>query len=340
MERWLRRAGRSLRTEFWGDPSTVLAASEGTVFIQASCFYCPLETWDLLAPWIEAGGVLIIVLDTPWYEEVDEGLTLFLNRLGMARIYGEDWELISPYSEDPNFDEETALDLSGDPPGKMLVLTDQGGTIRLIRTSLGKGSVTVTGIPYFMHNFLLEKRQNAITAWNLFAAGSSGAAGENPGILFIRGEKILRSLWGKLAERGNFIFLVISIPLVLVIGFWMVLPGFGIPLKDEEEPLRSIGERFFAEGRFLKKYGALDAYLEVYVREIKFRLQRRDEGGGEEGPGELAARIRKIGEGRDRPGFSLPDPQTLTEALRTDKRRRYREFVKDLVILKTLLEHI
>ncbi|MDR2101258.1 MAG: DUF4350 domain-containing protein [Treponema sp.] len=340
MERWLRQTGHSLRTESWGDPSTILAASEGTAFIQSSHFYWPAEAWDLLFPWIEAGGLLIIALDAPWYEEADEGLLLFLNRLGIARIDGEHQSSPSAYPGDPDFDRETALDLSDTPSGEMLILKDHGGAIRLIRTSLGRGSVTVTGTPYFMQNFPLGKHQNAATAWNLFAAGASGAAGENPGILFIRGREIQRSFWGKLADRGNFTFLIVSIPLVIVVGFWMVLPGFGIILKEEEEPLRSIRERFLAEGRFFKKYGALDTYLEVYVREIRFRLQRRDGGGGEESPEVLAARIHKIGEGKDRPGFPLPDLQTLTEVLRTGKRRGYREFVKNLIILETVLEYI
>jgi hypothetical protein len=201
-----------------------------------------------------------------------------------------------------------------------------------------------------MRNFHLEKRQNAVTTWNLFSAG-----GENPGVLFIRGEKTVRSFWGKLAERGDFTCLVISIPLILVIGFWMVLPGFGPVLGDEEEPLRSIRERFIAEGRFLKKYGALDIYLEVYVREIKSRLPGQGRGGTEEGPEELAARILKTlgtealvsktsipktGAGKNRDGPSLPDIQSITEALRPDRKRGRREIVKDLMILQTILEYV
>jgi hypothetical protein len=337
LERWLARTGRSLRTESWGNPEAVIAAPEKTVFIQTSFFYWSADAGDLLLPWIEEGGVLIIALDDPWYEE-DEDFASFLSRLGITRNGREDWDAALPYFKDPDFDPDTALDVTGDAlPGETLALTDHGGTIRLIRTSLGRGSVTVTGIPYFMQNFRLEKSQNAVMTWDLFSAGG---AGENPGVLFIRGEKIVRSFWGKLAERGNFIFLIISIPLVLVIGFWMVLPGFGPVIKEAAEPLKSIRERFAAEGRFLRKYDALDTYLEVYVREIKSRLAGRDRGGAEEGPEELAARILTAGEGKRRDGPSLPDFQSLTDALRRGGKRGRREILKDLIILQNILEYI
>jgi hypothetical protein len=361
LERWLTRTGRSLRTEPWGSPTMVLAAPERTVFIQSSVFYWSGDTGDLLLPWIEGGGVLIIALDTPWYEDADGGLAPFLARLGMARTHRGDQSIRPVNPEDPDFDWDTAFFVPGDGgdalPGETLALTDQGGTIRLIRRSLGRGSVAVTGIPYFMHNFRLEKHQNAVMTWNLFsagfsgdfstgkagitrAAGTTGAAGENPGVLLIRGKQTVRSFWGRLADRGNFTFLVISIPLVLVIGFWMVLPRFGPALRDGEDPPKSIRERFIAEGRFLQKYGALDAYLEVYLREIKLRLRGRGGGGEEEGPEELAARLLKIGQGKNRPGLSLPDIQTLTEALRPGKRRGSREFVKNLIVLQTILEYL
>jgi hypothetical protein len=347
LERWLARTGHSLRTESWGNPKTVLAAPEKTVFIQTSLFYWSGDAGDLLLPWIEEGGALIIALDTPWYDE-DEDLALFLDRLGIARSPRGDQGAVPAYLGDPDFDWDTALELTGDAlPGETLVLTDHGGTVRLIRTSLGRGSVAVTGIPYFMRNFHLEKRQNAVMTWNLFSAG---IAGENPGVLFIRGDKTIRSLWGKLAERGDFTFLVISIPLVLVIGFWMVLPGFGPVLQEEAEPLKSIRERFIAEGRFLKKYDALDTYLEIYVREIKSRLPGQGRGGTKEGPGELAVRIHnalgaktlvpKAGEGKNRDGPSLPDIQSLTDALCPDRKRGRGEAVKDLIILQTILEYV
>jgi hypothetical protein len=334
LERWLMRTGRSLRTEPQGNPALILKAPEKTVFVQRSLFYWPKNAGDLLFPWIEAGGSLILTLDTPWYREEKGGFSSFFNSLGITWTYGEDPNTPAAYPGDPDFDREITLYVREDTlPEKTLMLTDHGGIIRLIRIPRGRGSVTVTGVPYFMQNSLLEKHQNAVTAWNLFAAGD---AGENPGVLFIGEKKIVRSFRGKLADRGNFTFLIVSIPLVLVIGFWMVLPGFGPVLWDEREPLNSIRDRFLAEGRFLKKYGALDTYLEVYIREIKFRLKA----GEDTEPEDLAVRILKTREGKALSGVSLPDVQTLTEALRRDKKRGSRQFVKNLVVLENILEYI
>ncbi|MDR3167002.1 MAG: hypothetical protein LBT93_03580 [Treponema sp.] len=334
LERWLMRTGRSLRTVPQGTPKLILEAPERTVFVQRSFFTWSGDAGELLFPWIEGGGSLILVLDTPWYKEKKGGFASFLNSLGITWTYGEDQNIPAAYSGDPDFDRETLLHLSGEAlPEKNLALTDHGGIIRLVRISRGRGSVTVTGIPYFMQNSRLERHPNAVTAWNLF---STGDAGENPGVLFIRGKETAASFRGKLAERGNFTFLIISIPLVLAIGFWMVLPGFGPVLRDEAEPLYSLRERFFAEGRFLKKYGALDTYLAVYVREIKFRLKA----GEDAEPEDLAARILKIQGERDLPGVFPPDLQALTDALQPDKKRGGREFVKNLVILEHVLEYI
>jgi hypothetical protein len=347
LERWLTRTGHSLRTEARGSPALILEAPEKTVFVQKSLFKWTGNAGNLLFPWIEAGGSLILTLDTPWHKEEKGGFLSFLRSLGITWTYEGDQNTPAAYAEDPDFDGETALHVSKDAlPGKTLILTDHGGTIRLVRIPRGRGSVTVTGTPYFMQNLHLEKHQNAIIAWNLFSAGTTGAAvdeaaavpltAENPGVLFIRGKKALRSFRGKLAERGNFTFLIISIPLLLVIGFWMVLPGFGPVFREKAEPPGSIRDRFIAEGRFLKKYGALDTYLEVYLREIQFRLKA----GEDAGPEDLAARILKTWEGKDLSGVSLPDLQTLTETLRRDKKRGSRGSVKNLVILENILEYI
>jgi hypothetical protein len=54
----------------------------------------------------------------------------------------------------------------------------------------------------------------------------------------------------------------------------MVIPVFGLVFYEKQKTSRPIRERFTAEIRFLKKYGALNHYLEVYERELKLGENR------------------------------------------------------------------
>jgi hypothetical protein len=176
--------------------------------------------------------------------------------------------------EAPGFEDGDPAGPAGEPgegPAKpFLALKDSEGNIRLVRTALGKGLIAVTGACFFMYNYGLENETNARLAWEL-TGGSLGPG--RPALLFVRGRGGSGGLWGILEERGNLLPPALSALALVFIGFWMVLPGFGVPLREETRRRLSITGRFSSEARFLRRYGALDAYLEVYLRELRRRAR-------------------------------------------------------------------
>jgi hypothetical protein len=76
-------------------------------------------------------------------------------------------------------------------------------------------------------------------------------------------------MFGRIMDRGNVFPVIFSALLLIILGFWMVSPVFGLELNEKQKNSRPIGERFTAEVRFLRKYGALDHYVTVYERELK-----------------------------------------------------------------------
>jgi hypothetical protein len=195
--------------------------------------------------------------------------------------------------EDPSPGEDSAGSAAELPPGGgSLALRDSEGNIRLIRRPLGKGLVAVTGSCVFMYNYRLDDEANARLAWGL-TGGSLGP--ERPGFFFIRGRRSSGDLWGILDARGNLLPPVLSALALVFIGFWMALPGFGVPPGEESRRRLSITGRFSAEARFLRRYNALEAYLEIYLRELR-RLGRGRRAGREvEEVEEALAAGRKIG---------------------------------------------
>jgi hypothetical protein len=341
MERWLAKTGHPVRIESGGNPRYILAAREKTVYVQASCFDWSGEVQNMLEPWVSEGGVLVLSVDSPWYEEGAEGLRDFLTYLGIERINPEDQsEEIpgEPQRPIPYFDWSLAFKVKQNALPKSITkvqtMSDEDGVIRLVRLSLDKGSVTVIGVPYFMYFDSLRKEENARLSWNLLGTQT----GSELGVLFIRDKKAVKRLWGKLAERGNIFALGVSILVLLVIGFWMVIPVFGLLLDDPVKPGKPIRERFLAEARFLKKYGALETYLMVYVREIKLKLRKRAGFPEGESPQELAEQIRTLS--RDSPQGTAPswDLTVLTNALEPKKHLKPPDLVKYSAILKKVLE--
>ncbi|MDR0399527.1 MAG: hypothetical protein LBH51_01115 [Treponema sp.] len=155
---------------------------------------------------------------------------------------------------------------------KTLVLRDARGNIRLIRRALGKGWVAVAGFYVFMYNYHLEDEANARLAWELTGA-SLGP--ERPAILFVRSRRGAEGLFGILRERGNLLPPVLSILVLIFTGFWMTLPGFGVPLGEDPRKQPSIIKRFSAEARFLRRHDALRVYLGIYLRELRRRGRGR-----------------------------------------------------------------
>jgi hypothetical protein len=171
--------------------------------------------------------------------------------------------------------------------GEFLSLKDSEGHIRLIRRTLGKGRIAVAGSYFFMYNYWLEREANARLAWEL-TGGVLGS--ERPGILFVRGRRGAGGLFEILGERGNLLPPVLSALALVFIGFWMALPGFGVPLREESRRPLSITGRFSAEARFLLRHGALETYLEVYLRELRRRSR------GQAADPQLKEQIKEIEE--------------------------------------------
>jgi hypothetical protein len=292
LDRWLAGAGRPVRAEPQGSPGMIRDAPERTAFVQGSLFFWSLDAWKVMEPWVEAGGSLIISLDSDWHSWDEDGLEDFLKALGIA-LGEENTGYGFPGPGEPSFDHERAFSLvktteKGDEispaPGDFITMTDRRGIIRLARLKHGAGSVTVTGEAYFLMNSGLDREPNARLAWYLLGGGEDG------GTLFIRGRKISRSLFGRLAGRGNAAPLLLSALVLIALGFWMTVPRFGVPVRDDEKPGRPIAERFLAEGRFLAHHGALETYRAAFVREIRRRLK------GREGLEDEAALDRRFGE--------------------------------------------
>jgi hypothetical protein len=312
LDRWLAGTGHPVRIVPSGDPDTLEEGPERYACIQASCF-----DWDgaenTLLPWVEEGGRLVVFVD---YLSEEEILDPFLASLGFrAELYeyGQDEESGVPDEDEGSPDEDegspdegggeyAAPDLDsrivfypaaegteGEKFGSPETVEDADGNIRIVTVYPGKGSVTVAGQPWFMRNEFIDAPPNARLAWRFTGA----ALEEGEGFLFIREKNSGRHFFGRLAERGNPLPLALSILALTAIGFWMVIPSFGPPLRDGEPPLRPIRDRFLAEIRFLGKYGSLDSYLRLYVDALK----RRDRGG--------AARLEQVEEAL-KPGKKLP----------------------------------
>jgi hypothetical protein len=177
--------------------------------------------------------------------------------------------------KDPSFNWRFRFSPTGEPPAGLSFIKDQERVGRLATLPRGKGSLTVIGGLYFMYNNSLKEEANARLAWEL-TAGKARA--ERPEVLLVvQGGRTVRSLTGRLIERGNLAAPLIAALVLILAGFWMVIPSFGIPRREKlDNSPRSIRERFRAEARFLKKHQALKGYLEAYIREIESRGRNRE----------------------------------------------------------------
>jgi hypothetical protein len=302
LDRWLQETGHPVRIEPGASAEQITVAPEKTVFLQASLLDWRDIPFSRMEPWLAGGRRLILSLDIPWYEDEDEDLAAFLSALALRREPIADladfYALLEPEPEPetagagedaageetgeirenprpavPDFDPYVilTLDKGRDIPDGIVTMEDPQGIIRLVTIPVGTGSITVTGKAYFMQNLYIDQDVNARLTWELTGGGDR----ENRGILFIRGRRIIQSLWGNLADRGNPVCLILSILVLAGIGFWMIVPVFGRVRRDEEPPGKALRERFLAEARFLKKYRGLDLYVDIYIRELRSRLRRR-----------------------------------------------------------------
>jgi len=260
LEQWLKKTGHPIRFEKNFKPAKFSAVEERVVLIHASA-----SRWDsaekFILPWIEQGGYLVVCLDHS-ISALDENLLELLSGFGVSvEVKSGNRRRESV----PNFDRNISFIIDdGIDDADVFTINDDEGFARLVEIPLGDGALVVTGMPVFMYNNYLKEDENACLAWDFTGARADG---KNSGVLFVRERYLPKNIFGKIMERGNLLPVIISAFLLIVLGFWMVIPVFGLTAVEKQKTSRPIRERFIAEIRFLKKYRALDHYLDVYERE-------------------------------------------------------------------------
>jgi len=259
LERWLKETGHPVRIEKGLNPSRITNIPEKVAVIYASAFEWE-NAEEALLSWVKRGNTLIICLDYHNLYEIDHSLSKILFDLGVAigetSAFGEYWNNNIPYF---NWNIFFLVDTDTD----IFIIKDNKDYIRLAELSLGEGKLVLSGYPIFMTNYNLGREINARLAWELTGERATGT-----GVLFVRTRYAARSFFGKIMERGNTVSVILSALIVIFLGFWMVIPVFGLVFEEKEKNSRPIKERFSAEANFLKKYRALDYYLEIYNREL------------------------------------------------------------------------
>ncbi|MCL2382293.1 MAG: DUF4350 domain-containing protein [Treponema sp.] len=329
LDRWLEATGRPVRLARSGNLSTISAARERRVFMQASLFHWTQAAVEYLARWIEDGGTLFLVMDNysewghvPW---IDGEIESLLERFGIEARTGLRVPQHRP-EDGPSF---PARDFSFHalPDENALAVHDTRGNLRLIRLSHGSGRLIVSGMPLFLRSTHLDHEPNARLAWTLFAAQDSES-----GWLFIRGRTRAQGLWGSLFRHGNLAVAGVSALMLLAVGFWTVIPMFGLVRHDNERPGKPLRERFAAEGSFLKRYGALGFYRDIYIKEIRRRLLRKE---GLSTDDEIIGRVKAMLGKAD----GAREIRLFASALGKDP-VAYRDFPQMIHIFKTILERI
>ncbi|MDR0443352.1 MAG: hypothetical protein LBH44_08115 [Treponema sp.] len=277
MEKWLNETGHPVRIEKRCSPQKITEAQEKVVIVQSSAGSWE-DAGEIISPWIENGGHLVISLD---YDKkiIDEDLFNFLSGFGIlvnelsGSIEDDDKENDTDNLLDffpgidtnttkaiPDFDRDVYFFIDHDV--RAFIINDNRGITRLAEIFTGDGTLTVISKPLFMYNYYLKKDINARLTWYL-----TGARANNAGVFFVRDRHVSKALFGKIMERGNMIPVGISAFLVIFLGFWTVIPLFGLVYTEKQKTARPIRERFTAEIRFLRKYRALDYYIKIYERE-------------------------------------------------------------------------
>ena len=303
LDRWLNETGHPVRVDFNFSPEKITEAREKTaVILAASCEWEDADSYFI--PWIENGGCLTVCLNYYSEKEIDPYLLEFLSRFGIeAKVFSE-YKSSSEGEKVPDFN--WYLYFNVDEEADITVIKDNNDNIRLAEISLGEGKLTAIGYPGFMGNYTLNKEKNAHLTWELTgeraskasgAAITNGAEGENSGVLMVRSRNTYtnKTMFGKIMERGNLIPVCISALLLIVFGFWMVIPSFGLVFDEKPKNSRPIRERFNAEIRFLRKYRALDYYLEIYERELQLTHEP-----GKYNYYEIINKLRSLNDGTDK----------------------------------------
>ncbi|MDR2768136.1 MAG: hypothetical protein LBB82_07415 [Treponema sp.] len=254
------------------DAGTLAASAEQSVFIQASAFNWE-QAGDLIIPWVERGGALFIAVDT-----ADWDLEQMLKSLGVEWYdryspsppeEAENEAAVEKKDSGVTFDNRFGFRITEQKADRISVLR-HFGAIRLVILYKGRGSIALSGSPYFLYPYNLKEEKNAALAADLLIAPA-----RKSGLLFFVDIGEEQHFFGSLAERGDIRPLGVSLLLLIILGFWMTLPRFGRYKALPQLPGRPLAERFRAEGRFFEKYGALENYALIYRQEYEQLCKRR-----------------------------------------------------------------
>ena len=260
LERWLIDTGHSPHVQSFFYPEALERIEEKTVVVLSTA-----ANWrdaDIyLIPWIEKGKSLVINLTNinTYDNDVSTENDLLKFILGLGISVGTTPNYYT-YTDDssPSFHWRVKFIIEDDK--EYFTINDIHGNVRLVEIPIGEGTLTLIGQPIFLENQNIKKEPNARLAWRLTGARSSE---DNMDILFVRytGDNFSKPLLGTLIQRGNLLPVIIGALLLIIFGFWMVIPVFGLVSEEKQRTSRPIKERFTAEISFLKKYKGLYYYL-------------------------------------------------------------------------------
>ena len=347
LDRWIASNGCAVRVENSGDYSTVSRSGFKQIFIQTSRFSWSEEAVSFFIDWIENGGTLFLTVDSheesaayfshgfPDWEE--DWIWVLLEEFGITVNLRPAWrnlpsDMFSEPWKAPDYDRSIAFNLLDEDSVSAMIFKSPNGYTRLIEAHRGKGKLIVSGKPVFLYSSNIEDEPNARLASAFFLIPNEGPAAVDEGWLFIRGTTRITGILGSLWKNGNLPVLLVSVAVLLIICFWAVIPVFGLVRRAEDRPGKPLRERFLAEGRFLKRYEALGFYRDVYFKEIKQRLAKKE---GLSGEDEIRKRIEEI---MDKPVHEQ-DLMILAGILK-EGQLMPRDFLKMIVMLKTILERV
>ena len=260
LERWLKETGRHVQINDWFSLEDYKGQEETIVILEPGRF--SFSENDLIeetfSEWIKSGYNLIVCL-----ENDNIFIEFIINRMG---ITVETTPSYHTYTDEntPDFHWRYKFDIED---GKnYYTIKDIHNNIRVVQIEMGTGSLTVLGNPRFMQNYYIKEEKNARLAWELI-----GERSNETGVLFVRyiGKgKEQNTLFGTLMQRGNMLPVLVSAGLLILFGFWMVIPIFGKVIEEKQKNSRPIKDRFAAEISFLKKYKGLYYYDEA-IKKIR-----------------------------------------------------------------------
>jgi len=317
LERWLNGNNIEIKTEYEGNASIIMENESQSVFLHSFVYDWTDENINFLIDWIAEGGHLFLSLDS---NNSQDYLPL-LEEFGI--IPAADFWRASDFQTRPfypDYDYRFTFSYREDDHSHT-DFADYNGNIRLVQTDYGKGRFIIAGGARFLYNEYLQNAPNAILGWGIFGGREEWLfIRENPVSFFSQPRP---GLFIKIMEEGNSHLLLISAAVLLIVGFWCVIPGFGILKGEIKTRGKPIGERFLSEGHFLFRHKSLSYYRDFYLREIKRLLVFKE---GISNPEDAENRLREItGEYGDH--MEGKDPSS-------------KEFTEMIIKLKNILESI